>query len=554
MQKFLRSIFHKEIGGLHEAAYLVAFASFASQILGLVRDRLLAHTFGAGMELDIYYAAFRVPDLLYATLASLVAVSVLIPFLVEWIGPSSSQDSRRAQIFLSSIMTVFVSGMALLVAVGCFFAPKLAGIVSPGFSLENQEVLAGLMRILMLSPFLLGISNILAGVTQALNRFYVYALSPLVYNLGIIFGIVFLYPLFGLNGLGLGVVIGAFLHLAVQLPLLKIAGLSFAATSAINWKDVRQVVRVSVPRTVALSLSQVSFVVLTVFASYMPQGSISIMNFAFAIQAIPFSLIGVSYSVAAFPALSRLWKNDEREKFAHQITVALRHIVFLTLPVTALFFVFRREIVELILGSGRFSTDDVLLTSASMAIVVVSILGQSVVSLLTRAYYATGNTARPLSVNVIASLGALLFVLPLLSLFKTNQAFARFWESAFGIAGIGGTLVLMLPLAYALGSILNALVLWRVFGRDFKISWVSVWQTFAESLLGALALGVVGYGVLPVFKQLIPPDTFLALLLSTSLASLCGILCALGLLLALRSRELSELISQARRRLLGQSA
>lgn len=545
----LKNFFHREIGGLHEAAYIVALASLGSQVLALVRDRLLAHTFGAGADLDIYYAAFRVPDLIYATIASFVSVNVLIPFLVQWVGPGSSEDSRRAEAFLSGILTVFVSLLGVVLVAAYFLAPNLGGAVAPGFSPEAQEKLVVLMRILLLSPLFLGLSNILGGVTQSLKRFYVYALSPLVYNIAIIFGILFLYPVFGLPGLGLGVILGAFFHMLVQMPLVWSMGIFPGFTFKIYWREIREVLFLSAPRTLALALTQISFVVLGVFASYMSPGSTAIFTFAYSLQSVPLALIGISYSVAAFPTLSRLWKEDRRDEFARHVSVALRHIVFLALPVTALFLVLRVQIVEVILGSGRFTHTDALITGGALGIYVLSLFAQSFVLLFTRSYYAAGNTSRPLSMNFVSSVATILLAPVFVWLFETNLAFASGVERFFGVSGISGTVVLMLPLAATLGTLLNALVLGLVFRRDFPLPSRLLFKTFLESLLGALVLGVVAYLSLGILVRSFDGTTFLGLFMPAFLAGSFGAISAALLLYALGNHELKELYLEARRRL-----
>src|SRR3989338_7227448 len=214
----LLRVFNREWSGLHEAAFLLAGTAILSQVLGLLRDRLLAGHFGAGESLDIYYAAFRVPDFLYASLASLVAVTVLIPFLLEHASAGGDSDAKAAR-FINRGFTVFVG----VVALGCLLAyatmPRLAAFIVPGFSPELQTEFVTLSRILLLSPFLLGISNLFGSVTQSLRRFFVFAAGPILYNIGIIIGIIFLMPYWGVTGVVIGVLLGALFHVLIHLPL-----------------------------------------------------------------------------------------------------------------------------------------------------------------------------------------------------------------------------------------------------------------------------------------------------------------------------------------------
>src|SRR3989344_904842 len=197
MVKRLIYLLGREISGLHEAAYLLGFFAITSQLLGLFRDRLLAHFFGAGVTLDLYYAAFRIPDFLFITMASLVSASVLIPFLNEKFKHSFAAGKE----FVSAIFSVFGIGMLIAAALAFILMPRLTPLLFPGF--KSPELLAELImlsRILLLSPLLLGLSNFFGSITQLNNRFFIYAFSPILYNFGIIFGIIFLVPKMGIFG------------------------------------------------------------------------------------------------------------------------------------------------------------------------------------------------------------------------------------------------------------------------------------------------------------------------------------------------------------------
>jgi putative peptidoglycan lipid II flippase len=288
---------------MHEAAYVLAAFALLSQLLALVRDRLLASSFGAGHTLDLYYAAFRIPDFLFATLASLLSLYALLPVLSRL----EAEHPGIVVSFMRQMLACFFIGMGAVSAVAFIFAPQLAALAAPGLYQSGGAEFVLLVRILLLQPILLGASNILANLTQLRHRFVLYSVSPLLYNLGIIFGIVALYPLLGAAGLAWGVVLGAALHMLVQLPYF----VREPASARLPWRaalrQLGQVLALSVPRTLSLAATQVSLLVLTAFASLLSAGSISVFTFAWNLQAVPLTIIGVSYSVAAFPTLSRLF-------------------------------------------------------------------------------------------------------------------------------------------------------------------------------------------------------------------------------------------------------
>ena len=311
MVRRLLQFFEREISGLHEAAYLLGFFALLSQVLGFLRDRLLASHFGAGETLDIYYAAFRVPDFIFIMTASAVSLSVLIPFLSE----RRAEGTEQMRGFLDTLFSAFFFGMAVVGLAAFVAAPHLAGLLFPGFSAAALADTTTLMRIMLLQPLFLGVSNLFASVTQLERRFFVYAVSPLLYNAGIIAGILFFYPLLGLSGLAWGVVVGAFLHLAVQVPVLVRSGLLPRLVVRVRLREIASVVALSFPRTLALSAQNLAVLALTSLGSLFGAGAIAVFNLSWNLQSVPLSIVGASYSLAAFPTLAGFWSGGAREKF-----------------------------------------------------------------------------------------------------------------------------------------------------------------------------------------------------------------------------------------------
>ena len=323
---------YKEVRGLHQAAYILALFAIGSQILAVVRDRLLAHLFGAGSELDLYYAAFRIPDLMYVLFASVLSVYVLLPFVSRY---TEEGGAKSGAAVISQIFSVFLILYSIIALVLALTATLYVPLLFPGF-VDKAALLATLIQILMFQAFLLGVSSLCGVVTQIGHRFVLYAISPLLYNLSIIFGVVVLYPFMGLSGLVSGVVIGAFLHLAIQLPLVLRSEYRFGITTSFDWILLRDIFAVSVPRALTLSVNQIVLLILTSIASTMAVGSVSVFQFAFNLQSVPLAVIGMSYSVAAFPTLSTLLAKKKIHEFNNQLLTALRHIVFWAVPISAL--------------------------------------------------------------------------------------------------------------------------------------------------------------------------------------------------------------------------
>ena len=535
----LFTLLHREIRGLHEAAYLLGVFAILSQILALIRDRLLAAHFGAGATLDTYYAAFRLPDFIFVSVASLVSLYVLIPFLSEI--PEGQGEKQRA--FLSRIVSFFTFLIIGASAIAFLLAPVLLRALFPGFDATHFNELVLLTRILLLQPIFLGLSNIAASVTQLHGRFVLYAITPLFYNLGIIAGVLWLYPIFGIMGLGMGVVLGAMLHLGIQIPFIVRHKVFPRLTLSFNGTELRRLLALSIPRTIALSANQIALLALTGFASLQASGAITTFNFSFNLQSVPLSIIGISYSVAAFPTLARLFSSGVHQEFLAHITAAARHIIFWSTPAMVLCIVLRAQIVRVVLGSGQFNWEDTRLTAAALALFAISIVAQGLVLLFVRGFYAAGNTRTPLIVNSICSMLVIAFGFLFLNIFSTVPTFRFFMESLLRVEDLPRTGMLMLPLAYSLAAIVNVLALWTLFRRHFKGFQMQIARSFLESFATSMVMGFVAYECLTIFGRIFDLNQFLGIFAQGFFSGLLGIIAGTTLLWVLGNAEAREVKS-----------
>jgi putative peptidoglycan lipid II flippase len=536
VKKFL-NIFNKEIIGLHEAAYLLAFFAFLSQLLALVRDKLLAHNFGASQVLDLYYAAFRLPDLIFVSIASIVSASVLIPFFMEKL----QGDEKEGQRFIDNIFSAFFFTIIAVSLAAFFLTPTLIKFFLPGYVDDSLfRPLVYITRILLLSPIFLGISNFLSSITQIHKRFLVYALSPIVYNIGIVFGIIFLYPHFGVSGLIYGVVTGSSLHMVIQVPFIIHKGVFPRLRFNIEWKSISRVVFISLPRTLTLSSNQLASFFLIALASFMTAGSISIFNLAFNLQSVPLTIIGVSYSSAIFPTLSKYFVRGERNEFLSKMIETARHIIFWSVPITVLFIILRAQIVRTIYGSGSFNWADTRLTAATLALFIVSVVGQSLVLLFVRAYYAEGKTKKPLLINIISAgtIAAVGYILT--KAFFAYPVFRFFLEDLLKVSGQSGTSVLILPLAYSIGVLLNTYLHWHMFERDYPGFTKPVMETLFQSFGASIIMGYVTFLSLRFFNVYFSLDRAFGVFMQGLCAGAVGIIAGIFILYLLKNKELME--------------
>jgi len=539
MVKRFFKIFYKEINGLHEAAYLLGLFALFSQILALLRDRLFASSFGASSTLDIYYSSFRIPDFIFATVASLVSISVLVPFITERLDKNPEEGKR----FINSIFSFFSILIIFVSIIAYVLVPYILPKIFHGLQSESLPQLILMTRILLLSPILLGLSNFFASITQVGKRFLVYALSPLFYNLGIIGGVVFLYPIFGIYGLAYGVVIGAFMHLAIQLPFVFASGLFKPWPPCFDFSLIKKVVIVSVPRTITLGMTQISIIALLGIASYMKNGSISIFNLAMNLQSVPLTIIGVSYSIAAFPMLAKLFTNGQKNEFIEHIITGARHILFWSIPVSILFVVLRAQIVRTIYGAGNFSWSDTKLTAAALAVFAISVVAQSLVLLFIRGYYATGNTSKSLYTSVVTGIFTIGFSYFFVKIFVMFPFFRYFIEHLFRVEDLAGTEVLMLSFGFSLAQIINCIFLWIMFEKDFRGFSVPLLNTLFKSFSASIIMGFVTYLGLNLFDNVFNINTLVGIFLQGFFSGILGIIACAIVLKILHSVELEETIS-----------
>lgn len=537
MNKILR-ILSKEYGSVNQAALLLGFFAFLSQVLALFRDRSIAHFIGPGAELDAYYAAFRVPDLIFVCIASLASITVIIPFIVARL--DDGKVTAKAQKYLNDVFTVFLSVMVLVSIIAFFLMPHLAPFIAPGFAPYYQTKVVMLSQIMLLSPILMGLSNLFGTVTQLFRKFFVYSLSPVFYNIGIITGVLFLYPLFGISGLAMGVAFGAFMHFAIQAISSHSCGFTPMFSFNINFKDIKTVALTSLPRTLGLAFNNISLICIIALASFLKPGSISVFNFAFNLQSVPLNIIGISYAVAAFPTLAKSVSAGKMDEFKNHLKSAARAIVFWSLPVIFLFIVVRAQIVRVILGSGSFSWESTRLVAACLAIFSISIVAQGIITLLSRAYYANGDTKRPLIVNLSSSILIILLSFALIYLFEHVFFFRYFIESLLKVSDIPGTEVLMLPLAYSIGTIVNAFLLWYFVRKDFMKGISFITNTFFQSLGASFFLGLVAYISLNILSPIFGTTTFWGVFLQGFISGMLGIASAVLVLHLLKNEEQKE--------------
>ncbi|MEK7116500.1 MAG: murein biosynthesis integral membrane protein MurJ [Patescibacteria group bacterium] len=521
----LSKFWHGETNGIAAAAFVIGAASLASRLVGVLRDRALASTFGAGHTLDAYYAAFRVPDFLY-NLIILGALSAgFIPIFSEYLSRRAAREAWiLAEQTLAVIGAILVASCALL----ALLAPLIVPLTVPGFSGDQLDLTVRLSRIMLLSPLFLGLSAVMGGILQATRRFVAFALAPVVYNLAIIFGVYVFAPQMGITGVAWGVVFGAALHCAVQTRVAFRLGLTRIPWPSFTHEGVRRILKLMLPRAAGLAVSQVNLVILLAFASALPAGSVAVLTLATNLQSFPVGLIGVSFAIAAFPLFTAAASRNDRSEFHRTFDSAARKIMFFILPATALFILLRAQIVRLALGAGVFDWNDTIRTATVLGIFIVSLLGQSIVPLLARAFYAYQNTMTPLWIGIVSDV--------------VNVGLAFALRGSYGIVG--------LAIAFSVATYVNAILLFFAFERRYgRFEKRPFLVSFVKSAAAATAIVLVGYPVRQWIGTLFPLRTFWQVAVQAGAAGTVGLAAFVFVAWLVKSPELRELHISINRRL-----
>jgi len=494
----LKTLKHKLTHTIAGGAIIIAAFSLLSRILGLVRDRLLFSLFGAGDVLDTYYAAFRLPDLVFNTLILGALSAAFIPVFLEYWHKDKKEAWQVANTVLNAtLLILFVFGVAAF-----YFAPEVVQVIAPGFSLEKRLATAELTRIMLIGILFLGLSNVASSILNAFKRFTAFALAPVMYNLGIIAGILILVPLFGITGLAWGVVLGAFLHFFVQLPSISKLGFKYRLSFNFRHFGVKKIGKLMLPRTFGLAISQINQVVNTIIGSTLPVGSVAIFNAANNLQNVPIGIFAIPLSLAYFPIFSEAYVKQDIPHLKASFSQAVRRMLAIAIPASIFMILLRAHIVRLVLGAGQFDWTATVLTARTLSLFVISLFAQCLIPLIARVFYSLQDTKTPVIISVISLAMNIILAFPL--------------AARMGIAG--------LALGFSIASLFNVAALWLCLHHrlgsldDMKV----LGSTLTICVLSIIA-GWSLYAVLYLVAPVVDTHTALGLLLQAAAAGGVGL-------------------------------
>ncbi|OGN28979.1 MAG: murein biosynthesis integral membrane protein MurJ [Candidatus Yanofskybacteria bacterium RIFCSPLOWO2_01_FULL_49_25] len=376
---------------------ILAFTTVLAYAMGLLRDRLLAHAFGAGSALSAYEAAFVVPDLILNIFVAAALSSAFVPIFSDVLNSGSRDDSDTfvSSVLNGSLLVVLVAGIVAFI-----FAPQISHAIVPGFDQAARHTYIMLLRLLLLSPILFAISNTMGSILVTQERFFWYGMASPLYNFGTVIGIVFLGARWGIMGVAVGTLLGAVFHLSARLIGIMRHGFSYRFT--LRWSDYyRRFLRLMAPKMFGQPVDQLTAFGFTAIASTISAGSIVVFNFAQNFQSMPISVIGITLATTAFPALARAGSQRDSKEFWHQISFTVKTILIIAIPSAIAMYLLRHFIIGLIFGGGEFSAEAVNATAATLGVFTLSIVTESITQLLARAFYSLKNSITPVVIALV---------------------------------------------------------------------------------------------------------------------------------------------------------
>jgi len=504
--------------GVARSTLVVMAGLGASIVVGLIRQRVIALKFGTSADLDAFTAANGIPELLFTMLAGGALAFAFIPVYARLLKDKSTDPSNMLLSRVINSVLLLTAGASVLISI---IAPTLTGArwgIAPNFPPAVQALTVELMRILLLSTLIFTASSILTGALHAHQHFLLPALAPTMYSLGIIAGAWFLEPTLGVHGLAWGAVLGASLHLAIQLP----AALYFRIRwrPSLGWGDthLRRVAVLMAPRVIDLLMARASIDWINAnLGSGLGEGRVSALRYAFQLMNTPWTLIGTAIGIAVFPTLAILAAKDDARAQREAFSGALRAILTLALPAAVALLVFGRPVIVLLFQGGEFTAESTQLVFFALQFYILALISQSVLEVVVRAFAARQDTITPL----------------LVSFFTTglNVFLAVKLSQPIGAGGLEhGGLALANGIAVGIEALIGIFILhrrWRaVDGR----------RIILDAGKAALAAAIMGLGLI-LFQRAVEPGQLTFLLVGGAL----GLLIYFGLALALGIKEIRTL-------------
>ena len=504
--------------GLARAGLVVSGAFFVSRILGWVRLVVIAHAIPIAQQ-DGFYAASRIPDLIFQLVAAGALSSALIPIVSALL---EREEHAHAWRVVSTVINLMLIALAILAGVLYVLAPLVMRVITPGFEGEQFERTIGLTRIMLLSPIFLAMGAVATSVLNAGGRFAASAVAPIVYNLAIIGGALILAPTFGVEGVAVGVVAGSLAHLLVQLRPLVLLGFRYQAKVESDDPQARRALVLMAPRALGLGASQITFIVVTALASTLAVGAVADFSIAFTLLQIPIGVIGVPLGIVLLPSLSRDAALGREAEFAALLTRALRLILYVMIPIAGLTAVLRREVVDLLFGGGQIGEVDLGIIATTLLWLLIGLAAHALIAVLARAFYARQDTLTPVLVAIAAVVA--------------NTTLAVLLVGSLALSGIA--------LAIALAAWMEAVILLVILRlRIDGLRMGDLVRVAVQAIVGTVVASALAFGTAALIGRAIEadPSTILLILDIVAVTAIFGLAYA-TVSIVLRIPELPSIV------------
>ena len=531
------------------STFIVMIAFMAAKLISLVQTLIIAQAFGVGSELDAYVAANRIPELIVVLISGGALTHAFIPVFSGFLAQG---DVESAWQLSSNLLNTIFTIALILSAVVFFMAPWFVNqVVAPGFNAVTARNTIEMMRILLLSTIIFSISGIFSGILNSHQHFLLPALAPIMYDIGILCGVLFLLPRFGVHGIAMGAVIGSALHFSIQVPGLFKYKMSWKRGLGLSNPALWRVIRLMLPRIAGLGVFALNFLVMNNIASRLSVGSVSALDWGWRLMQIPQTLIGTAMGIVIFPTLAALSEVKDLDGKRDAMSGALRFVLVTSIPSAVGLIVLGGPLISL-LERGAFDAAASALVYSTLSMFTLGLIVHSALEVIARSFYADKDTLTPLYAALGGAAINLVFAILLSDVFTVDsRLFTNSIAHAFPILGVEPYIghVSGLALANSLGVMFEVVCLLVILRTRWSgIRENSLASSLSKSLVASLVMAAA-IVLLDILWQAWAPGSSLPLTIGRLIAQGClGLTVFVIVAVLVRMQELFELINMVRGR------
>ncbi|WP_053955210.1 murein biosynthesis integral membrane protein MurJ [Inediibacterium massiliense] len=499
---------------------IVMIIMVVSRLLGFIREVIMINAFGRGVETDAFFAAFTIPDLMYMLLVGGALSAAFIPVFTSYLVTEGEKEAWKVG---SSFINLIVFALFFISIIGILFAQYLVPFVAYGFKGEELALTIKLTRFMFPAVTFTALAGLTSGVLQGYKKFYVSYIGPILYNIGIIFGTIFLSKYLGIVGTAIGVIIGAVVNFLFQFFFLKNKMKYYRLDFDLKHPGVQKIFKLILPTLIGLSVTQVNLIVNQNIASLLDTGSITALRLANRIIQLPLGIFAMSIASVIFPTITSQIAKGEVEKFKDTFSLGLRNILFVIIPSAVGLLILRLPLIRLLFVHGAFTEQDAFITAQVLLYYILGLIAQAGIQILMRGFYANHDTKTPLKISIITVASNILL----------NIVFVKY--TSFGVKG--------LAFAYSITSLLNMIILYYIFTKKMNgIKDKEIFISIGKTLLACIGMGIVVFIVDMYLARFINPFDKDLQILKIGVSSIVGMGIFVFIAYLLRMEELNRVV------------